>query len=106
MVVPLSAVARRGRWRTQSFSAFNGTRITLDRLGLRPGQKVLEIGPGPGRLLIPAAKQVQPEGEAVGIDIQPAMIERLKARANQAGITNLRAILGDASKAHVPGGEF
>jgi ubiquinone/menaquinone biosynthesis C-methylase UbiE len=85
---------------------FNGTRITLDRLGLLPGQRVLEIGPGPGRLLIPAAQRVLPEGEVVGIDIQPAMIERLKARANQAGITNLRVILGDAAKAHVPEASF
>jgi len=85
---------------------FNGTGIILDRLGLRPGQRVLEIGPGPGRLLIPAAKRVQPEGEAVGIDIQPAMIERLKARANQAGVTNLKAIPGDATIPHVPEASF
>jgi ubiquinone/menaquinone biosynthesis C-methylase UbiE len=85
---------------------FNGTRITLDRLGLRPGQRVLEIGPGPGRLLIPVAQRVQPKGEAVGIDIQPAMIERLKARANQAGVANLRAILGDAAQSHVPEASF
>lgn len=29
-----------------------GTQTTLDRLGLQPGQWVLERGPGPGRLLI------------------------------------------------------
>ena len=85
---------------------FNGTRITLNRLGLRPGLRVLELGPGPGRLLIPAAKRVQPDGEAVGIDIQPAMIQRLTARANQAGITNLRAIVGDAAQSHVPEASF
>jgi ubiquinone/menaquinone biosynthesis C-methylase UbiE len=85
---------------------FNGTRVTLDRLGLRPGQRVLEIGPGPGRLLIPAAQRVQPDGEAVGIDIQPAMIERLKVRANRLGITNLSAIVGDAAQSHVPEASF
>ena len=58
---------------------FNGTRIVVERLALRPGQRVLEIGPGPGRLLIPVAKRVLPDGEAVGIDIQPAMLERLSA---------------------------
>jgi SAM-dependent methyltransferase len=84
----------------------NGTRIILDRLDLRPGQKVLEIGPGPGRLLIPAAKRVLPAGEAVGIDIQPAMIERLKRRANEAGITNLKAIAGDAALPHVAEASF
>ncbi len=85
---------------------FNGTRIILERLALRPGQRVLEIGPGPGRLLIPAARSVLPDGEAVGIDIQPAMIERLKRRAGEAGITNLTAILGDAAKDHVAAASF
>src|SRR5437588_1102058 len=77
------------------------TRTTLDRLGLRPGQRILEIGPGPGRLLIPAAERVLPGGAAVGIDIQPGMIERLKARADRAGIKRLQASQGDATQPHV-----
>jgi SAM-dependent methyltransferase len=85
---------------------FNGTRVTLDRLALRPGQRILEIGPGPGRLLIPAAGRVLPGGEAVGIDIQPKMIERMRARAAAAGISNLTPILGDATHAHVPEESF
>jgi ubiquinone/menaquinone biosynthesis C-methylase UbiE len=84
----------------------NGTATTLDRLGLQPGQRVLEIGPGPGRLLLPAARRVLPGGEAVGLDIQPAMIERLSARAKQAGIINLTAIVGDAAELHFPEASF
>jgi ubiquinone/menaquinone biosynthesis C-methylase UbiE len=82
------------------------TRTTLDRLGLRPGQRILEIGPGPGRLLIPAALRVLPGGEAVGIDVQPGMIERLKAKAEKAGVTNLTPILGDAARPHVAEASF
>jgi ubiquinone/menaquinone biosynthesis C-methylase UbiE len=95
-------------WSLESkfFQRFNGTRIVLHRLGFQPGQKVLEIGPGPGRLLIPAARKVLPGGEAVGIDIQPAMIERLKRRANEAGVTNLETIVGDATYPHVPEASF
>ncbi|MCQ3975182.1 MAG: hypothetical protein DPW09_17205 [Anaerolineae bacterium] len=83
-----------------------GTQSTLDRIGLKPGQRVLEVGPGPGRLLIPAARRVQPGGEVVGLDIQPGMIERLKMRAAQAGVPNLKAILGDATQPHVPPESF
>ena len=83
-----------------------GTQITLDRIGMKPGQRVLEVGPGPGRLLIPAARRVQPGGEVVGVDIQPGMIERLKARAAQAGISNLTTILGDATHSNVPPESF
>jgi ubiquinone/menaquinone biosynthesis C-methylase UbiE len=95
-------------WSLESpfFQRFNGTRITLDRLGLRPGERVLEIGPGPGRLLIPAAGRVLPGGEVVGIDIQPAMIKRLMARARAAGVTNLAAIVGDATKPVVADSSF
>jgi ubiquinone/menaquinone biosynthesis C-methylase UbiE len=75
-------------------------------MGLRPGQRVLEIGPGPGRILIPAAKRVLPGGEAVGIDIQPGMIARLETQAAKAKATNLTAILGDATQPHVPEGTF
>ena len=77
-----------------------GSERTLDLMGLRPGQRVLEIGPGPGRLLIPAAHRVLPGGEVAGLDIQPGMIERLKARAARAGITNLMTVLGDAAQPH------
>jgi ubiquinone/menaquinone biosynthesis C-methylase UbiE len=88
------------------FQGLSGTETTLNRIGFRPGQKILEIGPGPGRLLIPAAQRVLPGGEAVGIDIQPGMIERLKVRATQAAITNLTAILGNATRPLVPEASF
>lgn len=83
-----------------------GTQTTLDRIGPQPGQRVLEVGPGPGRLLIPAARRVLPGGEVVGLDIQPGMIERLKARAAQAGASNLTPILGDATQSHFPPDHF
>ena len=83
-----------------------GTQTTLDRIGLQPGLRVLEIGPGPGRLLIPAAQRVLPGGEVVGLDIQPGMLERLKTRAAQACVSNLTAILGDATQPQFPPDSF
>lgn len=83
-----------------------GTQITLDRIGLAPGLRVLEVGPGPGRLLIPAARRVQPGGEVVGLEVQPGMIERLNTRSSQAGVSNLTSILGDAAQPNVPAESF
>lgn len=95
-------------WALESslYRRITGTELTLKRLGLRPGQRVLEIGPGPGRLLLPAAQLVLSGGEVVGIDIQPGMIERLRDRAKRAGVTNLTAILGDATQPIVPEATF
>jgi SAM-dependent methyltransferase len=84
----------------------NGTQTTLDRLDLQPGQRILEIGPGPGRLLIPAAQRVLPDGQAMGVDIQAAMAERLKLRAQRAGVSNLTVVVGDATEPHVPPASF
>ena len=79
---------------------------TLDRIGIKPNQRVLEIGPGTGRVLIPAAKRVLPHGEVVGLDIQPGMLKRLQEHAKQSGITNLTAVLGDAREVHFPQESF
>lgn len=86
--------------------AFLGTTLVLDRLGLRPGQRVLEVGPGPGRLLIPAARRVLPGGAVVGLDIQLGMITRLRERAWRAGVDNLRGVVGDAAAAPFPPESF
>ena len=95
-------------WALESpfYYRITGTQKTLDRIGLKSGQRVLEIGPGPGRLLIPAAKRVLPGGEVFGIDIQSGMIERLKDRAKAANVTNLTAILGDATQPILPEASF
>ena len=78
----------------------NLTRTELDRLGLRPGMRVLEVGPGPGRLLVPAARRVLPSGEVVGLELQPEMARRLGARAAREGLSNLTVVLGDAAERH------
>ena len=88
------------------YERITGTQVTLQRMGLRPGQRVLEVGPGTGRLLIPAAQRVLPGGEAVGIDIQPGMVERLRERARRAQVRNLTAILADATQPVVPEAGF
>jgi ubiquinone/menaquinone biosynthesis C-methylase UbiE len=95
-------------WALESrfYERITGTQRTLQWMGLRPGQRVLEVGPGTGRLLIPAAQRILPGGEAVGIDIQPGMVERLTKRAERAGLSNLTAILGDATQPIVPEASF
>ena len=95
-------------WALESafYVRLTGTEKTFERIGLKPGQRVLEVGPGPGRLRMPAAERVLPGGEVVGIDIQPGMIERLKERAKAANITNLTAIVGDATFPVLPEASF
>jgi ubiquinone/menaquinone biosynthesis C-methylase UbiE len=74
----------------------------LKRSGLQPGQKVLEVGCGPGFFTIPAAKIVGTDGLIYAIDVHPLAIERVKNKIKRAGISNVNAILGNASVTGLP----
>jgi ubiquinone/menaquinone biosynthesis C-methylase UbiE len=81
---------------------------SLDRLELRPGLRVLDVGCGPGRLSIPVARAVGPDGEVVALDVQPGMLSRLEQRVARAGVLNLNihARLGDITADSVSPNSF
>jgi arsenite methyltransferase len=64
-----------------SVRQFNHGKILIAELGLKPGERVLDIGCGTGRLGAYVADQVAPHGEVLGIDPLPLRIE-LAARKN------------------------
>jgi ubiquinone/menaquinone biosynthesis C-methylase UbiE len=71
-----------------------GSALLLDRLNLHQGMRVLDVGSGPGRLSIPAAQRVGPDGKVVALDIQPAMLDKLKKRAEAKNLGNIQPALG------------
>lgn len=77
------------------------TSALLDKLELRPGLCVADIGAGSGRLTVPMARRVAP-GTAYGTDIQPEMLQFLEARARSEGLSNLKGILGDLDDVQLP----
>lgn len=68
--------------------------IILDRAKVGPGMRLLDAGCGPGRVAVPAAKRVGPNGEVMALDLQPGMLQKLQERAKAAGLINIRPILG------------
>lgn len=71
-----------------------GSETLLDRAGIQPGMRVLDAGCGPGRLTIPAAERVGPAGEVVALDVQAAMLEKLRSRLTARGVENARIVHG------------
>ena len=64
----------------------------LDRVGLRGGMRFLDIAAGSGALSLPAARL---GARVLATDIAPGMIERLRARAREEGLSNLEARVMD-----------
>ena len=55
----------------------------LARAGVGPGDRVLDVGTGPGYLALAASRLVGAEGAAVGIDASPEMIDRARMLARE-----------------------
>lgn len=53
---------------------------------VKPGDQVLDVGCGPGRLTLAAQRWVGPTGEAHGVDASPEMIATARRNAAQAGL--------------------
>ncbi|HEX2182511.1 MAG TPA: methyltransferase domain-containing protein [Rubrobacteraceae bacterium] len=72
-----------------SIESFAGTGNPFS-LGLpRPGEKVLDLGSGAGMDSLIAARMVGPDGRVIGVDMTPAMLEKSRQAARQAGLSNV-----------------
>lgn len=64
----------------------------------RPGERMLELGPGTGVQTLPVAKLLEPGGTLDVLDVQQEMLDALMASARDRGIANLRPTLADAGR--------
>jgi SAM-dependent methyltransferase len=62
---------------------------------LQPGETVLDLGSGAGIDCFLAAQAVGPEGRVIGVDMTPDMVERARANALNAGVSNVEFRLGE-----------
>lgn len=84
--------------------------ITRDRLrdllDPRPGERILEVGPGTGYYTLEAAGWVEPGGSIDILDVQDEMLEHTMGRAGEAGVSNVTPTLADATEMPYADGRF
>jgi ubiquinone/menaquinone biosynthesis C-methylase UbiE len=80
-------------------------RAAVAALDLRPGERVVDIGSGPGFVALDVAEAVGPTGRVVGVDVSESMLSIATARAARTtvGWADFRA--GEASSLPVGDGE-
>ena len=71
----------------------SGTEL-VERIGIAPGETVLDLGCGDGTTAIPAAER---GADVTGVDIAANLVAAGRRRAEQAGLTNIAFEEGDAS---------
>jgi ubiquinone/menaquinone biosynthesis C-methylase UbiE len=80
------------------FTKTNRAATIVERLEVRPGMAILDLGCGPGRLTIPIAREVGPAGKVVAMDIQSGMLQRAQEKARAANLTNIEFLQAGAGE--------
>jgi ubiquinone/menaquinone biosynthesis C-methylase UbiE len=77
----------------------------VEALEPRPGERILEVGPGTGYYTLDVAARIAP-GTLDIFDIQQEMLDHTMGRAKDAGLTNLIAKQGNAEDLPYEGAAF
>lgn len=80
--------------------------LLLRHSGVKPGERVLEIGCGTGAFTVPLAQAVGERGAVVGADISAAMLAGAHKRLAETGLRNISLIEADAQTYKFEPGHF
>lgn len=101
---PFDAVAT--SYKKHVMPIFRAAAIDLIELAaLQPGEKVLDVGTGPGTAAMLAAPNVAPGGSVIGVDLSEAMLEVARAQAEKDGL-NIEFRHANAETLDFPDGSF
>jgi SAM-dependent methyltransferase len=63
----------------------------------RPGERILEVGPGTGYYTLEVAQWIEPDGELDILDLQQEMLDHTMRRAGERGQVNITPTQSDAT---------
>jgi ubiquinone/menaquinone biosynthesis C-methylase UbiE len=63
----------------------------------KPGERILEVGPGTGYYTLDVAEWVKPDGEVDILDLQQEMLDHTMRRAGERGLANITPTQSDAT---------
>jgi ubiquinone/menaquinone biosynthesis C-methylase UbiE len=66
-----------------------------ERAGIGPGQRILDVGCGPGFATLDLLRLAQPGAEVLGVDVSERFLQHLEAQARALGLTGIRTLRSD-----------
>lgn len=84
----------------------NATDVLIERAGVRPGMRILDLACGAGSQSIQAARRVGPDGRVVASDISAAMLDHVRRNAALAGLQNIETLESAAEDLAEPEASF
>lgn len=81
-------------------------RRLLEVLEPKPGERMLEVGPGTGYYTLPVAARLAPGGMLDLLEVRQPFLDHTMAQARAAGLTNVVPNLGDGGALTYPEGAF
>ena len=88
----------------RALESFAGTGNPFRMEKLKPGEKVVDMGCGAGFDSFIAARMVSPDGQVIGVDMTPEMLNKARNAAEESGMSNVEFRLGYAEELPVPDG--
>lgn len=88
--------AEQARLESQSAVLAPATEAQLDRLGVKPGERVIDLGCGPGYVLRLLAKRVAPGGSVVGVERNAHFASLARRYVAERSLSQVEVIEGDA----------
>jgi len=84
------------RWLLEVPRPFLSRADVVEVLAPKPGEAIIEIGPGPGYHSLAVARELEPGGTLHAFDVQQDMLDALMERASREGVANVEPRQGDA----------
>ena len=72
----------------------------IEALSPRPGEAIADIGCGAGQTVLQLAQLVGPDGQVIGVDIAPSLLDLARDRAK--GLSQVSFIACDARRLDLP----
>ena len=90
------------RFEVESREVYEARKEILERLRLRPGDRIADVGAGTGFFTLLMADAIGKQGWAYAVDISPKFVEHLAKQFHERGLTNVTTVLCDQDSICLP----